>query len=247
MSDRVNRRATRRVTVLLAACGVAAGIARPSRAAPAPGTPNGSKVEIIFLDDHGRPIGSEAAPSVAPQGPEARPAPAPTPRPAPPIAAPPRAAAAASARPPVHATTDASWGPGRRRPVLGDGSNASELVAAAQRVVGLHGRDDRSLVAHVLASAGVPLPLVAAAPDANMEALGALFAAGRQVGGARPRDLAFGDVVFFSRSGDGTVRFGVVEAVDPTGAVHVIGESGDVVSRFVLTAEHHAIRAVARP
>ncbi|PKN54180.1 MAG: hypothetical protein CVU56_27920 [Deltaproteobacteria bacterium HGW-Deltaproteobacteria-14] len=242
MTERVNRRATRRVTVLLGACGVAAGVAGSARAAPASRTPTGSKVEIIFLDDHGRPLGSEPAPSVAPQAPEPRPEP--TPPPTTPIATPPRAAAP---RPPVHATTDAAWGTGRRRPILGDGSNAAELVAAAQRVVGLRGRADRSLVAHVLASAGVPLTLVAPAPDANLEALGALFAAGRQVGGAGPRDLAFGDVLFFSRAGDGTVRFGVVEAVDPTGAVHVIGENGDVVSRFVLTAEHHAIRAVARP
>lgn len=247
MQDRVNRHATQRVTAVLGAIGVAVGIAGPAMAAPAPGIPTGSKVEIIFLDDRGRPVGSASPQRVAPdQAEEARRSP--TPAPAPQVAPPRRAAAP---EPPVRALAaapaTANWGAGRRRPILGDGSSASELVAAAQRVVGLRGRDDRSLIAHVLASAGVPVSLVAARTEANTEAIGALAGAGRQVGGAGPGDLGFGDVVFFSRPGDGTVRFAVVEGVDPAGAVHVIGENGDVVSRFVLTAEHHPIRAVARP
>jgi|GEM_PF-2682352 len=245
MSERVNRRAVRCVTALLGILGalVVAATASPrAKAAPPPGTPTGSKVEIIFLDGAGRPIQTvrEAAPPVD------RPAPAPArPTPATPSTAAPRPAASRPA-PPLRATTAGAWGASRRRPILGDGSNAAELVAAAQRVVGLRGRADRPIVAHVLTSAGVPLPLPEVGVT-NDVALVALVTAGRKVVGAGLRDLAFGDVVFFSGPGDATVRFGVVEGVDPEGRVHLIGESADVVSRFVLTGEHHHLHAVARP
>lgn len=148
--------------------------------------------------------------------------------------------------------TEAAWGTARWRPIVGDGSHAGELVAAAQRVVGLRAHPERSFRAHVLLCAGLPGGAEASA-EPSVEALLERFREAhvlvpvQAVGG-----LVQGDLLFYDE-GDAALRLAVVEAVDREERVHLIalGGVGEVAARRVLEPRGGAgplrVKAVARP
>jgi len=229
----------------------------PGATARGPG-PHESRVEIVFLDAEGRPLRTvilhpwEAAPdppgvigsAVGPPpsaGVHASPAPA--------TVAPPRGQARPA--PPMGTASPAApgapaWLALRRPPLLGDGSPAGELLAGAQRLVGA--RDafiESSYLGHLLAVAAVAIDLRGVAPqDVPRATLSVLEARDRVV---LPASAVPGDLVFLVEPTGGALRAAVVEGRGDAAELHLIGEVGGAVARFVLRLDDPALFAVARP
>jgi hypothetical protein len=163
--------------------------------------------------------------------PRSTPPPAPTsqPRPSPPPA---RIAPAPAPAP--------DPGP-RTRPLLGDGSVPGELLAAAQRVLGVRdGFGDRTFLAHIVSVAAVNVDVSAARPVYNAAVWTELARSGRTFEAVLPEP---GDLAFFHRvddlDGDGSAddpfsAVAVVERVLASGVVICIGEVHGEVRRFAL-------------
>ncbi|MCB9788141.1 MAG: hypothetical protein H6744_15775 [Deltaproteobacteria bacterium] len=188
-----------------------------------------------------------------PQVAAARPAPAPAlraqlpaPRPRAEIAAPaPVASAAPAPRPPTARIAPAPEPPPvdqpLTRPLLGDGSVPGELLAAAQRVLGVRdGFGDRTFLAHLVSVAAVPIEASAPRARYNAAVWEELARSGRTFEAGRPEP---GDLAFFHRvddlDGDGSANdpfsaVAVVERVLPSGVVICIGEVHGEVRRFAL-------------
>ncbi len=132
---------------------------------------------------------------------------------------------------------------------LGDGSVASELVAAARRLVGLNrGRDAEPFLSHLMHVAAVKMKVKAPRDLYNAAAWRQLNRADKTLDGAAPRP---GDLVFFhdthDRNGDGSVddpysMVAVVEAVKPSGALICVGDAYNRVIRFSMNATRPAVR-----
>lgn len=132
---------------------------------------------------------------------------------------------------------------------LGDGSVASELVAAARRLVGLNrGRDAEPFLSHLMQVAAVKMKVKAPRDLYNAAAWRHFNRAHKTLDGAAPRP---GDLVFFhdthDRNGDGSVddpysMVAVVEAVKPSGALICVGDAYDRVIRFSMNATRPAVR-----
>ena len=127
------------------------------------------------------------------------------------------------------------------RPVLGDGTVPSELVAGAQRLLGLEAPlTQGSMLRHLLVVAAAPLGVRAPAG----QFLAAAWEAARKAGRARepkgyrpkPGDIALfdgaSDVDDDGRPGDPMSLVAVVERVRPSGVIVCIGEVGGVIRRF---------------
>lgn len=136
-----------------------------------------------------------------------------------------------------------------KRSDLGDGSVASELVAAARRLVGLNrGRDAEPFLSHLMQVAAVKMKVKAPRDLYNAAAWRQLNRAHKTLDGAPPRP---GDLVFFhdthDRNGDGAVddpysMVAVVEAVKPSGALICVGDAYNRVIRFSMNARRPAVR-----
>ncbi|MCB9729354.1 MAG: CHAP domain-containing protein [Deltaproteobacteria bacterium] len=170
----------------------------------------------------------------------------PAPRPRAEIAAPaPVASAAPAPRPPTARIAPAPEPPPvdqpLTRPLLGDGSVPGELLAAAQRVLGVRdGFGDRTFLAHLVSVAAVPIEASAPRARYNAAVWEELARSGRTFDAGRPEP---GDLAFFHRvddlDGDGSANdpfsaVAVVERVLPSGVVICIGEVHGEVRRFAL-------------
>jgi hypothetical protein len=132
---------------------------------------------------------------------------------------------------------------------LGDGSVASELVAAARRLVGLNrGRDAEPFLSHLMHVAAVKMKVKAPRDLYNAAAWRQFNRADKTLDGAAPQP---GDLVFFhdthDRNGDGSVddpysMVAVVEAVKPSGALICVGDAYNRVIRFSMNATRPAVR-----
>jgi hypothetical protein len=190
-----------------------------------------------------RPTPPPVAAAPRPTPPPVAAAPRPTP---PPVAAAPRptpppvAAAPRPTPPPARIAPAPEPGP-RTRPLLGDGSVPGELLAAAQRVLGVRdGFGDRSFLAHLLSVAAVDVDASAPRPRYNAAVWAELTRSGRTFEAATPEP---GDLAFFHRvddlDGDGSAddpfsAVAVVERVLPSGVILCIGEVHGEVRRFSL-------------
>ncbi len=150
--------------------------------------------------------------------------------------------------PPTQVASNSERAPARRapplriersRPVLGDGSTAGELLAAAQRLIG-KAFDAGAFLAHILTVAAVDLDVEAPAEGYQDAVWSALEQAGKTFlpGDRRPRP---GDLVFLRDPPlpDGQPAFtglGVVETVDG-GTVVVVGEVHGRVARYAMTPD----------
>lgn len=121
------------------------------------------------------------------------------------------------------------------RPVLGNGSVASELVAGARRVLGMQNQDPAVLLKHLLTVAAVDLRVTANTSrfvQAVWDALrdqGVVFSQGPP----KPGDLAFLDGVDGEgRSAGRLANVAVVESIDRHGVATCIGPVHGVVTRF---------------
>ncbi len=128
-----------------------------------------------------------------------------------------------------------------QRPVLGDGTVRSELLAGARRLLGLEAPlSPGDMLRHLLVVAAAPLRV--RAPAGRF--LAAAWEAAREAGRARepqgyrprPGDIALfdgvADVDGDGRPGDPMSLVAVVEEVRPSGVIVCIGEVGGVVRRF---------------
>ncbi len=132
---------------------------------------------------------------------------------------------------------------------LGDGSVASELVAAARRLVGLNrGRDAEPFLSHLMQVAAVKMKVKAPKDLYNAAAWRKLNRAKKTLNGAAAKP---GDLVFFhdthDRNGDGSVddpysMVAVVESVKPSGALICVGDAYNRVIRFSMNARRPAVR-----
>jgi hypothetical protein len=132
---------------------------------------------------------------------------------------------------------------------LGDGSVASELVAAARRLVGLNrGRDAEPFLSHLMHVAAVKMKVKAPRDLYNAAAWRKLNRADKTLDGAAARP---GDLVFFhdthDRNGDGSVddpysMVAVVETVKPSGALICVGDAYNRVIRFSMNATRPGVR-----
>jgi len=132
---------------------------------------------------------------------------------------------------------------------LGDGSVASELVAAARRLVGINrGSDAEPFLSHLMHVAAVKMKVKAPKDLYNAAAWRTFNRAKKTLDGAPPRP---GDLVFFhdthDRNGDGAVddpysMVAVVESVKPSGALICVGDAYNRVIRFSMNARRPAVR-----
>ncbi len=134
------------------------------------------------------------------------------------------------------------------RPLLGDGSRRGEVLAGAQRTVGLEdGFDARGWMSHILTVAAIDLDLKA--PRARfaatllraLEAQGATFDDRPEAG-----DLAFlkgvDDLDGDGRVDRGVTTVAVVERVEPSGVIVCIAELHGQVRRFRMDPERPRVR-----
>lgn len=215
------------------------------RTASAPPTPRPTPRPSASI----RPTAPAASKPQPPTRPPAAAPPARRPT-APPVAAPtiaaprprPPAASARPSPPPARIASAPAPDPGpRTRPLLGDGSVPGELLAAAQRVLGVRdGFGDRTFLAHIVSVAAVAVDVSAPRPVYNAAVWAELARSGRTFEGALPEP---GDLAFFHRvddlDGDGSAddpfsAVAVVERVLPSGVVICIGEVHGEVRRFAL-------------
>jgi hypothetical protein len=186
------------------------------------------------------PVAAAPPPDAAPRRRRASPDAAPRRRRASPDAAPPSPPRPARRRLPPASPPAPEPGP-RTRPLLGDGSVPGELLAAAQRVLGVRdGFGDRSFLAHLLSVAAVDVVASAPRPRYNAAVWAELTRSGRTFEAATPEP---GDLAFFHRvddlDGDGSAddpfsAVAVVERVLPSGVILCIGEVHGEVRRFSL-------------
>ncbi|MFT7624319.1 MAG: hypothetical protein ACI9WU_003506 [Myxococcota bacterium] len=147
------------------------------------------------------------------------------------------------------------WEPTQEEPApappqkgLGDGSIASEMVAASQRMVGFDTDfDERSFLIRVMQIADVDVN--AAKGEELVKAVYAKLNAGNKVFG--PAHVAKpGDLVFFhntrdrdedGRADDWFTMAGVVERVDGDGTITLIGYARDQIRRLHLNLAHPTV------
>ncbi len=140
----------------------------------------------------------------------------------------------------------------RPAPVLGDGSVAGELLAAAKRLRGI--TDDftrRPFLLHLLTVAAVDLD-VSATPDRFVaEAWRVLDARGRTFSSRTGRRPEPGDLAFFHHlvdaDGDGLANdpftgVAVIERIKPDGVILCIGEVHGKVRRFAMDPDRPGVR-----
>jgi hypothetical protein len=126
---------------------------------------------------------------------------------------------------------------------------ASEIVAAARRLVGLRrGKDAEPFLAHLVAVAAVKMKIKAPKELYNAAAWRHLSKLDKTLDGEAPRP---GDLVFFhdthDRNGDGVVddpysMVAVVESVRPSGALICVGDAYNRVIRFSMNAAQPSVR-----
>lgn len=115
---------------------------------------------------------------------------------------------------------------------MGDGSTPGELLASAHRLLGVtDSLGGRSFLQHVLLVAAIDIEV--GDPDDHFEpqAYRSLKSAKATFTQGIPRP---GDVAFLRSSQQGYLHGAVVEAVDATGKVWLIGEVSGTVQRFEL-------------